>query len=823
MADNYITDGDAGFVKVDTQLPPHELPDGVAADAVNKRCESGQAWPRYGALSQAWGTVAPKTGNVVPGSATYVNFHFTFPINIGQVYRLRLGNHDGSAYNGATLVSVIGNQLPDNSFLFTATQPVLTLVGTIITGSVTATLYYAAQPRAFSRFIDPNGIDSLVLVTDEWRTDGGGDGGRGRAWRILSGNVPVEIPLNGHDVYGEARLVPCFNGLLLLRQDNERHYFQASAVDITNSKITLNTTPAWNDGDLVLFFAFPNSYITGTTPPAPLATYYVQHVAANTVKLYRDAGLTLPIDLTGGTALGSFYLERQAAAPGFFGNGAPPLIMQTDGTGATVWEVGFKAVPKNVFATAFDGTSKVLTAVNHRLIPGDQVTYQHTTSATETFFVSPVSPDGVMLFATQILALGGLLANAQTPSPAFTSGDYIVKGGAGGLPMPPLREGAYLEVNRLVGVNQRNVLPISDPMDPLHFAPQLDTVTASLGEGDQVNAILPMTKDRFIIAKDTRLMQFLGISQAQSAWQLTNLTREFGWIAPLACIQVGKDGWGLSRKGITSVFATEAGEIYGLADPVSRPMKKYIDRIDWNNARQACAATWNNRAYFAVPLKGQTGQVQNNGVLVYNILNQGWEGLWQGAALKVYCFARCVVFGQERLCWVDYLNQVHFFDPDALYDNATSISDLLLTRTYTGKNAESQKSKLWLICLTNWDTYAPNLTIAAQAPGYNESFPMAGGTALQYDKTKYLVNGKADYDPASPGNFNDPDRSDYSQSPGELLAGPIDVHQNISEKWRMRVNDWGVAIQISNAAGSARIQSVVVKAMPTATPASRKT
>lgn len=816
-----LIDADQGFLKVDTQLPPHELPEGTAADAVNKRFEDGRAWPRYGFLSEAWGTLPIGAGNLVGGGATYVNFLFNQVVNVGQIYRLVLGNHDATATCGGVQISSVAFQLPDNSYLFTATGPVLTLRGTIITGSVTAKLYYGFRPRGFSRFIDPDGFDNLVVLTDEWRTGAAQDGGIGRAYRVISGNLPIEIPLNGHDIYGEARLVPCFNGLLLLRQDAERHYLQAADFNTSTNVITFHVAPNWKTGELVYFFAFPNSYVLGTSPPNPQTQYYIQMTGATTGKLFGDPAFSIAIDFAGG-ANGSFYLERRAAQPGFYGNGAPPLLMQTDGSGATVWQIGFKAVPAVVFATAFSATTKVLSVPNHRLIPGDQLIYTHTTLATETFYALPVSPDGILLYASALLALAGGTTNAQTPSPAFTAGDFITKGGASVLAMPPLREGVYTEVNRLMGINQRNTLAISDPLDPLHFTPQLSTVTASLGEGDSLTGIVPMSKDRLVLAKETKLLQFLGISQATSSWQITNLTKEYGWIAPLAMIPVGKDAWGLSRKGITSVFGSETGEILGLADPISRPMKKYIDMIDWNHAGQACAATWNNRAFWALPLKGQAaGSIQNNGILVYNILNQGWEGLWNGPTLLVYCFARAKVYGQERLCFVNYNGQVSYFDEVAFTDNGSPIADSLTTRTYTGKDPRAkQKPKLWLVANLVWDTYAPKLTVNALASGYNEVQNLAA--ALQYDKTQYLVSGKSPYNPAAPANFNDPYRQDYAQSIGELLAGPLDVHQNVSENFRMRVNDWGVQIQILNANGSARLVSVTVKAAPTLQVSSRQ-
>ena len=54
----------------------------------------------------------------------------------------------------------------------------------------------------YARFNDPQGLDVLVVATDDWRTGAGEDGGRGRLWKLMAGTGPVAVPLNGHDLYG---------------------------------------------------------------------------------------------------------------------------------------------------------------------------------------------------------------------------------------------------------------------------------------------------------------------------------------------------------------------------------------------------------------------------------------------------------------------------------------------------------------------------------------------------------------------------------------------------------------------------------------------
>jgi hypothetical protein len=817
--------GDQAFYRVDTRRAPHELEAGVAADAVNCRFEAGQAWPRYGVAQQPWGTVPLAAGETVLGCA---------------------------------------------------------------------------------RFNDPQGFDTEVVLTDGWRNAVGEDGGRGRCWRIQAGNIPQAVALNGHDLWTVTRAVSCYNGLVLLRQGNERHYFSEAAnyaitgsdataetlsvdttylanglpvkvsgitgasgsyycrvtasgkislydtaahaaaggatgrfnvtvnsqtgtlsrlaVDPAANTIQLNAAQNWVSGDKVIFYANGSSYFTGSKAPQNATAYYVKVLAGNLIQLYSESSLATQLLFT--ACSGQFWLERAAAVPGFYGNVAPPLLAQPNANGGTLWDSGFAGVPSSLIVTGISGGA--LTVANHRLEPGDAVSttglkYTTGTPISGNLYVYPTGPNTVQVYDTLAAALAG--GNTGLQALAF-SGDGVTptltKAGASGLPMPGGREGAYYQ-NRLIIVNNRDTLLISDALDPLHFTP-FTASTANLGESSQITALWPMgTNDAVLILRENELELLNNFSGGPNAWTLTTLTREYGCIAPLSVAQVGADVWFLSRKGVASVSQTANGVLQGVADPVSKPLKKYIDRIDWRNAAQATAVYWNNRYLLAVPLAGQSGPVQNNAVLSHNFLNvgmtrgaqdgvwhletlQGWEGLWTGAALLPLVFARLNIYGEERVTFVNYAGQVCWLTEDFM-DGATPIATTLTTRRFTG---DSQSRKLWLTATVNVDSLAPNFTITALFPGVNETQTLVANKT--YDPTTYGNYGAGTYDPATatPQTFLAPWRNDYSISAAELLAGIADLHQNHVLPLRMRRQEWGVQLVIANTTGSLRVQAVEV-------------
>lgn len=692
------------------------------------------------------------------------------------------------------------------------------VVTQIETSSLEEPGHYTAVP---SNPIEVTGGAPNSTISAVWDalSEGGEDGGRGRAWRILSGNVPLPIPLNGHDVWDTSRLVPTQDGLILFRDGNERHYFGPSAVDVSADTIQLNTAPAWEDGDLVFYHAEADSAIFGINTDS---RFYVKDAGDNKVELYYDIQLTNKVDLLPGAPVGRFYLERRATAPGFFGNGAPPLIMQGNEAGNSPFEVGFKSVPRNVAITDTDSVADTLTAANHRLVPGDAVLVKGITGVTDstTYYAVPLNAHTFRIYDTIDDALVDDGATGLVDITNDGESGTVTRLGANAQSLPPCREGTDYK-QRIVAVNQEDNLLISDPIDPLHYTPFVASLTAALGTSQRVIGLVPIGPDTLLIYKSGSVVAIENLSGEPDTWRRTEITREYGAETSQAIVQVGRDVWALSRRGVMAISQTDLGAIQGVAVPISRAIQKYIDRIDWTRAFESAAHLWNNRFFLACPITDPEelpdGRLMRTQILTYNFLNEGWEGMWSGARLDVYAFARHTVFGEERLCFVDHECNVLYFN-DGFQDGAEQIDDELVTRMFTGPRRPdgtvNTETKLWLKANVNLDHHNASVSAEARAPGHNEVRPLL---TKAYDATKYTVAGQPDYDPetATEAQFDQPHRENYALTAGELLVGKVDVHQNITERRRMRVNDWGVQISMKSTRGSCRVRGVAVAAVGT--------
>ncbi len=805
-----VSDGDPHFWRVNNQQDAENLVPGEAAGAVNLSFDGGQPGPRLGVALQSWGKTQP--GNIVPFGSNYdPGGHFTLTgLAVGRKYR----------YQPAGPFShLTGFASPYPGFQdFTATASSIILVSAFNAPVMETVIPFGGKPRAYGRFTAPDIINNLVgqatdnsiVITDDWRDGAGEDGGIGRAWRCLPGNAPQQIPLNGHDVWGTARLSPGINHVVMLRWGNERHYFVAADVDTTNSRLNLHCGVSWATGDLVLFAAATDgSAIYGTSPPNNLTTYYVKNITASVMELYTDAALTTKLSFTSTSPgpVGKFYLERRALSPGPYGNAAPPLLLQGTDT-QSPFQVGFVAAPTSAQITSTTGAANyIVTAPNHNLVPGDAVLLTNIVDGSSspisgTVYARPLSANTLTLYDTQIHSLGGGATGLQTLTASQTGS--LKRLAASAMPMPGGTEIIdFLE--RKIILNGQNVM-ISDPNDWLHYTPLSATITANLGSNEPPTALGTLGYDTLLVFTKNTVLALQNLSQTSTNWVLTEITREYGCIAPLSVLHVGSDTWFLSRRGVASIQQTELGKIQGVESPVSWSIEDTIAEIDWINASIGCAAEWDNRVFFGVPLKGQAlpGPIINNAVLAHNNLNRrgeefAWEDTWNGATLTPVGFCRLTVFGEERLTFVNADGNVCWFSDD-FTDMGAPINTQLTTRGYFGK-----KRVLALELDLDWDTFNPNLTITAMPAGANEQQVLASG--FTYDRTKFSVYGQSGND------FSKPFRQDYSMVPdlGLYTPGvPFDLHQNHKEPFRMRVLDKAIQIVIANSQGSCRLNKVEV-------------
>lgn len=169
-----------------------------------------------------------------------------------------------------------------------------------------------------------------------------------------------------------------------------------------------------------------------------------------------------------------------------------------------------------------------------------------------------------------------------------------------------------------------------------------------------------------------------------AGWTIQLLADNVGCVGKRALCQFGNDLLFMAWDGVRSLRRmTNAAGQFELSPPVSLPLQRWIDRINWDYASIITAHRYKELALFAVPIDGST---TNNAVLVFNGRLQKWVGVWTGWTPT--CFETTRFNGTQRLVigdttglanqWKDYFSK----EDDAAYtENGAGLASKVWTRS----------------------------------------------------------------------------------------------------------------------------------------------
>lgn len=391
----------------------------------------------------------------------------------------------------------------------------------------------------------------------------------------------------------------------------------------------------------------------------------------------------------------------------------------------------------------------------------------------------------------------------------------IAKSSASGANIPAGRDGLYFQ-NRLLMVYGNDFLAVSDVLDPLHYSKVINDFKLNTGANDRVITVAAFNNTTLVVFKQRSILAIENLYGDLSTVRLTEVTREFGCVAPNSVVNTGSDLIFLSQRGVISLKQTEYGIAQSVIVPLSDSIQNLVDDIDEVNWSKSCAAYFDNRYLLAHPTEGGDGT--NDRVLVYNFLNQAWEGYWEGELLNPKFFERLVVSGTERLVFADESGFIHTFHKDALFDrNATGTAYQIDTRVeFRGYTADAVEHKQWTdlhLELRNWNT---RYDISVAFDGVDEEIILATDTTK--DRTAYYRYGQSAYVVTNSGdNFRSPYREDYSTLP-VLQCGSngwtAGLHQSYTHKARLKGHASAAQPVLTTDRGSLIVANVKVVGIP---------
>jgi hypothetical protein len=186
--------------------------------------------------------------------------------------------------------------------------------------------------------------------------------------------------------------------------------------------------------------------------------------------------------------------------------------------------------------------------------------------------------------------------------------------------------------NRLVLPDGKNNVLISDILDANTYDPYWQSFRAGAGSNDFVVAVHPWVENSFLVfcRKSIWLAevnQFASVDGASTAIdtalsKLTLLTDEVGCAARRSIATAGQFVYFLSDSGVYRLDSRLDLKLRGDTKPLSDPIANQLEDLNDGLVKNSVGLWYSNRYYLAVPLAGADS---NNGVFLYNALNDQWE------------------------------------------------------------------------------------------------------------------------------------------------------------------------------------------------------
>lgn len=260
------------------------------------------------------------------------------------------------------------------------------------------------------------------------------------------------------------------------------------------------------------------------------------------------------------------------------------------------------------------------------------------------------------------------------------------------------------------------------------------------GTADSLVSVEPFAEDNLLVFMRHSIHLIKGISGSLLDTSVNLITKEVGCVARKSIVQIGNQVLFLSDNG---VYAAAFGDLYNLRGagiPLSEPINATIGQINRNYAQNAVAAYYNNRYYIAVPLGNST---KNNTILVYNLLNQGWESVdtINSTGWDVQDMIVGDIGGLSKLYVVGSSGSVHIIDSrdDAvdrlsLYAGVSAsnytIPSYVTTRQYTMGTIDRKKFSSYEIHVESSASEASNASISFETENLDSTEALTSIYAL---------------------------------------------------------------------------------------------
>ena len=425
-------------------------------------------------------------------------------------------------------------------------------------------------------------------------------------------------------------------------------------------------------------------------------------------------------------AFDRLYLLREAdtSQPGFEQKYTAAAGITVSGTVATV----------NVLAHGYSADSRVrIEGSSSAAFSGHE--YQIASTATDSFTITV--PTGTTPDASANIKV------RRVKPPIYWSGDPttgFVRTTAGipdvGISYRRMRSTAwasYINGRLIVPDGKQNVM-LSDVYSPDVFDPFWASFRVGVGGDDKIMAVHAWVEGAFLVfcRKSIWLAEVNQFPSTDgSAFsidtpvsKLTLLTDEVGCSARQTIATAGQFIYFLSDAGVYRLDSKLDLKLRGETKPLSDPIADQLGDLNASLLKDSVGLWYSNRYYLAVPLAGSDN---NNGVFLYNALNDAWETRdVYGFGVDDFLVATRAdarrLFVSNQAGKLMLLDEIEAGDqsPDAEADVITPVPGRIVTRRYGMGTMSSKRFTRVLADAVLPDTGAIRVTANLRNPDTNE-------------------------------------------------------------------------------------------------------
>lgn len=795
--DPAIVDGDNGFLGVDQYTTAENLEPGLVQDAVNMDFSTGDAVTRGGFVC------IPSLGNA--------------PFDATSVWTSRTSTADydwrSIAYGQGVFVAVSSGGLIASKVMTS-------------TDGVTWTSRAAANSNQYACIAYGNGRFVAISIGGElqnvmYSSDGGVTwtavtSGYSNAWEAVTygGGLFVAVASTG-----SGRVMTSPDGVTWTLRTAPLNRWKALTYG-NGQFVTVGESSASSP------IATSTDGITWTQQSSPVSEdlYAVTYGANKYVALGYGGGNYVALTSTDGVTWGYTYTVPAATWRSVcFGNALFVAVADT-GVGlatvmtspnGTVWTEGTSAASNQWYAIT--NALNIFVAVSITGTGNRVMTSGATTSVWGTAVYSDPDDAGsqwVMLVGSSSV---GFYAFGKTPRTVTYSGGetvselstvvqannkvYIFRGSSqtplvwdgswansftvatGSIPNSDM---AIYSQNRLWAIVGKDSLFASDVLDFTAWTEITNQFNLSTGDSNYLVTVFPFGDSTLIVFKNRSILALQGVDGALTDVVATEITRQVGAVGINSVVSVGPDLVYMSDRNINLLSLTQTNNaIQHKTLPLSTPIKKIFDRVNWDYGYKVSMGYWDNKLYVALPLDNATSC---STVVVYNFVTGKWYGEWSfdsSLAMAIIGWETATYLGLQRLHAVTEDGRIFVVGEgwqDISGTNVYDISTSLTTRAYQANNDNRVNRRMWV----DLATWRPNFSVTGYVDGISEYTRIL--IEQTFVRTMSWIFGDSYYDATNANDdYNREGRKDYAGYPGDNIQAQSGFQPEAMQEYRLPI------------------------------------